>query len=99
MQTLQEKSEVREQRAKAILEFGTPQALDAFTYLVPSQFDSGKRYRVVHVDSYSCQCEDFNRRCKGSGLYCITKRNSRKSGVGLMRFRITLMGLRYFTIL
>lgn len=70
MQTLQEKSEVREQRARQILELGTPQALDAFTYLVPSQFDSSKRYKIVHVDSYSCECEDFNRRCKGTGLYC-----------------------------
>lgn len=69
MQTLQEKSEVREQRARQILEQGTPQELDAFTYLVPSQFDSSKRYRVVHVDSYSCECEDFNRRCKGWFFY------------------------------
>ena len=70
MQTIQEKSEVREQRARAILEVGIPQAIDQFTYLVPSQFDSNKCYRVVHVDTYSCECEDFNRRCKGTGLYC-----------------------------
>lgn len=42
-------------RARQILELGTPQALDAFTYLVPSQFDSSKHYKVVHVDSYSCE--------------------------------------------
>ncbi len=62
-------SEAREQRAKSILEKGSPQALDEFTYLVPSQF-SDKKYRVTHIDSYSCECEDFKRRCHATGLYC-----------------------------
>lgn len=69
-QTIKQQSENREQRARAILENGEPQVLDEFTYLVPSQFDSNKRYRVSHVDSYSCECEDYQRRCKNSGLYC-----------------------------
>lgn len=68
--TLQELSELREGRAKQLLEGAKPEVIDQFTYLVPSQFDSNKRYKIVHVDSYSCECEDFNRRCKGTGLYC-----------------------------
>ena len=68
-QTIKEQSEMREQRAKAILEKGDPQSIDEFTYLVPSQ-SSDKRYKVTHFDSYSCECEDYQRRCKNSGLYC-----------------------------
>lgn len=69
-QTIKEQSEAREERAKAILQKGKPEALDEYTYLVPSQFDSEKKYRVTHIDSYSCECEDFKRRCIGTGLYC-----------------------------
>ena len=78
MQTIQEKSEVREQRARAILEVGMPQAIDQFTYLVPSQFDSNKCYRIVHVDTYSCKCEDFNRRCKGNAPFESNQRGLTK---------------------
>jgi len=70
MQTIRQQSENREQRAKAILQNGNPSQIDEFTYLVPSQFDSTKKYRVTHIDSYSCECQDFERRCKGNGLYC-----------------------------
>ena len=59
----------REKRAKAILEKGNPETIDEFTYLVPSQ-NSSKKYKVTHIDSYSCECQDFQRRCKGKGLYC-----------------------------
>jgi transposase-like protein len=62
-------SEWRNERAKAILEKGNPETLDEFTYLVPSQ-NSDKKYKVTHIDSYSCECPDFQRRCKGRGLYC-----------------------------
>lgn len=62
-------SEWRNERAKAILEKGEPQALDEFTYLVPSQ-NSDKKYKVTHIDAYSCECEDFKRRCSGKNLYC-----------------------------
>lgn len=65
-----QQSEAREERAKSILQIGSPETLDEFTYLVPSQFDSTKKYRVTHLDSYSCECEDFKRRCIGTGLYC-----------------------------
>src|SRR3989344_4473403 len=70
MQTIKQQSENRELRARAILENGEPQILDEFTYLVPSQFDSSKKYQVTHFDSYSCNCKDFELRCKGQGLYC-----------------------------
>src|SRR4030042_7046195 len=60
----------REERAKAILQIGNPECLDENTYLVPSQFDSSKKYQVTHFDSYSCNCKDFELRCKGKGLYC-----------------------------
>src|SRR3989338_4057705 len=70
MQTIRQQSENREQRAKAILQNGNPSQIDEFTYLVPSQFDSNKKYRVTHIDSYSCECQDFKRRCVGKNLYC-----------------------------
>ena len=54
-------SEWRNERAKAILEKGNPESIDEFTYLVPSQ-NSSKKYKVTHIDSYSCECEDFKRR-------------------------------------
>lgn len=63
-------SNTREQRARAILEIGNPQELDENTFLVPSQFDSQKKYEVTHFDTYSCSCKDFETRCKGKGLYC-----------------------------
>lgn len=62
-------SEWRNERAKAILEKGNPETLDEFTYLVPSQ-NSDRKYRVTHIDAYSCECEDFKRRCQGKNLYC-----------------------------
>ena len=67
---IREFADKRSQRAEAILKKGEPQLLDEFTYLVPSQFDNNKKYRVTHIDSYSCECQDFERRCKGKGLYC-----------------------------
>jgi len=60
----------RSKRAEAILKKGEPQLLDEFTYLVPSQFDSNKKYHVTYFDSYNCECEDFKRRCQGKNLYC-----------------------------
>src|SRR3990167_7822958 len=62
-------SEWRNERARAILEKGSPETLDEFTYLVPSQ-NSDRKYRVTHIDTYSCECEDFKRRCQGKNLYC-----------------------------
>ncbi|MEK6897930.1 MAG: DDE-type integrase/transposase/recombinase [Nanoarchaeota archaeon] len=62
-------SNTREQRAKLILEKGSPETLDEFTYLVPSEF-SDKKYKVTHIDAYSCECKDFELRCRGKNLYC-----------------------------
>lgn len=62
-------SEWRNERAKKILEKGNPESVDEFTYLVPSQ-NSDKKYKVTHIDAYSCECEDFKRRCAGKNLYC-----------------------------
>lgn len=67
---IREFADKRSKRAEAILQRGSPETLDEFTYLVPSQFDSTKKYRVTHIDSYSCECQDFERRCNGKGLYC-----------------------------
>src|SRR3989338_11515044 len=63
-------SDWRNERAKLILQKGNPESIDEFTYLVPSQFNSEKKYRVTHIDSYSCECQDYERRCRGKGLYC-----------------------------
>lgn len=69
-QTIKQFTDNRDVRAKAILQIGSPECLDENTYLVPSQFDSTKKYQVTHFDSYSCECEDFKRRCQGKGLFC-----------------------------
>jgi len=69
-QTIKQFSNIREARAKQILDIAEPQELDENTYLVPSQFDSNKKYEVTHFDTYSCNCKDFQMRCKGKGLYC-----------------------------
>src|SRR3989338_4406558 len=63
-------SESREQRAKEILQIGNPVIVDENTYLVPSQFDSNKKYVVSHFDSFSCNCKDFEVRCKSKNIYC-----------------------------
>src|SRR3989338_4519851 len=68
-QDIKQFSNTREERARAILEIGNPETLDEFTYLVPSQ-SSDRKYRVTHIDTYSCECEDFKRRCQGKNLYC-----------------------------
>ena len=68
-QYLKNFSEWRNERAKQILEKGNPESIDEFTYLVPSQ-NSDKKYHVTHIDTYSCECEDFKRRCAGKNLYC-----------------------------
>lgn len=69
IQNIRHFSDSREIRAKAILQKGEPSRIDEYTYLVPSQ-TSDKKYKVSHIDSYSCECEDFKRRCKDNGLYC-----------------------------
>lgn len=68
-QTIKQFSNTREERAKAILQKGNPELFDDNSYLVPSQY-SDKKYLVTFFDSYSCNCKDFQLRCKGKGLYC-----------------------------
>jgi transposase-like protein len=62
-------SQTREARAKLILQKGNPELLEDNSYLVPSQY-SDKKYLVTFYDTYSCNCKDFQLRCKGKGLYC-----------------------------
>ena len=69
-QNIKQFGENREERAKLILQNGDPEKFDENTYYVPSQFDSTKKYQVTHFDSFSCNCKDFELRCKGQGLYC-----------------------------
>ena len=66
---LQMFSEKRKERASELLNTSVPEKVDATTYLVPSS-DGSKKYRVSHIDTYSCECPDFMSRCKGQGLYC-----------------------------
>ncbi len=68
-QTTKQFSNTREERAKQILAKGNPELLEDNSYLVPSQF-SDKKYLVTFQDTYSCNCPDFQKRCKGKGLYC-----------------------------
>lgn len=63
-------SDKRKERARHLLQEVKPQELDECTYLVPSQNNPEKKYYVTHIDAYSCECPDFQRRCKGNGLYC-----------------------------
>lgn len=66
---LKKLSDIRKQRAYSILEKGEPQLVNETTYLVPSS-DGTKRYTVTHIDSYSCDCPDFQQHCKDKGIYC-----------------------------
>ena len=66
---LQAFSEERKERASTLLDTAVPEKIDATTYLVPSS-DGSKKYRVSHIDTYSCECPDYLSRCKGNGLYC-----------------------------
>jgi len=66
---LQSFSEKRKERASQLLDNGVPERVDETTYLVPSS-DGSKKYRVSHIDTFSCECIDYLQRCKGQGLYC-----------------------------
>lgn len=62
-------SEQRKARAKQILETSEPQIINENTFLVQSQ-NSDKKYKVTYEDTFSCECLDFQERCKGHGRYC-----------------------------
>lgn len=68
-QDIKQFSEARKQRAKEILQIGNPEVLDENTFLVPSQ-NSNKKYKVTYYDTFSCDCLDFQERCKGHGRFC-----------------------------
>ncbi len=66
---LKKLSEIRELRAKEVLMAGKPKLLSEEEFLVPSS--NGKdNYKVTHVDSWSCNCPDFQKRCQKLGIYC-----------------------------
>lgn len=69
-QQLKSFSDKRKARAEQLLRTSKPETINEFTYLVPSQNNPDKKYCVTHIDSYSCECQDFQQRCKGKGLYC-----------------------------
>jgi transposase-like protein len=62
-------SQLRKERAKQILEKSEPQIIDENTFLVKSQ-NSNKKYKVTYYDTFSCDCQDFQKRCKGHGRFC-----------------------------
>lgn len=62
-------SEQRKERARQILEKSEPQMISENAFLVPSQ-TSDRKYRVTFNDTFSCDCMDFQERCKGQGRFC-----------------------------
>lgn len=68
-QDIKQFSESRKQRAKEILQIGSPKIIDENTFLVPSQ-NSNRKYKVTYYDTFSCDCPDFQLRCKGHGRFC-----------------------------
>ncbi len=71
METTQTKqfSEQRKSRARQMLETSEPQIIDDNTFLVHSQ-NSDRKYKVTYEDTFSCECLDYQERCKGHGRYC-----------------------------
>ncbi len=61
----------RRKRAYALINEGkTPVIISEEEFLVPSQFDSSKKYKVSNKDLWTCECPDFLNRCKNNGIYC-----------------------------
>lgn len=89
---LKKLSDDRKARASALLNDRVPEAVSGGIYLVPSS-DGTKKYKVSHIDTYSCECPDFEYRCKDNGLYCkhidaIILFNKLKSNVELGDFDV-----------
>lgn len=59
----------RKERAVSVLQSRVPEIVNDTTYLIPSS-DGSIKYKVRHLDSYSCTCPDYTNRCKDKGLYC-----------------------------
>lgn len=62
-------SQVRKERAIELLKNRVPEKVNETTYIIPSA-DGLMQYKVRHLDSYSCSCPDFSKRCRENGLYC-----------------------------
>ncbi len=62
-------SEKRKERAVEVLNTRVPEVVNATTYLIPSK-DGSMKYKVRHLDAYSCTCPDYTNRCRDKGLYC-----------------------------
>ncbi|MEK6861838.1 MAG: DDE-type integrase/transposase/recombinase [Nanoarchaeota archaeon] len=61
----------RRKRAYALINSGkTPVVISEEEFLVPSQYDENKKYKVNFKDLWSCECPDFKNRCKDNDLYC-----------------------------
>ena len=55
----------RRKRAYTLLEQGkTPIVISEEEFLVPSQFDDKKKYKVSNIDGWTCECPDFKHRNK-----------------------------------
>ncbi|MDE1860087.1 MAG: DDE-type integrase/transposase/recombinase [Candidatus Micrarchaeota archaeon] len=59
----------RKERAIEVLNTRVPEIVNASTYLIPSK-DGTTKYKVRHLDAYSCTCPDYLNRCRERGLYC-----------------------------
>src|SRR3989344_8471956 len=66
---LKELSDIRTERAYSILKNGNPEMISEQEFLVPAS-NPEFRYKVSHIDSWTCECPDFQKRCRENGLYC-----------------------------
>lgn len=62
-------SAIRKERARQMLDKSEPEVINENTFLVPSQ-NSNKKYKVTYHDTFSCDCPDFQLRCKNHGRFC-----------------------------
>ncbi|MBM3199707.1 IS1/IS6 family transposase [Candidatus Woesearchaeota archaeon] len=80
----------RQIRGLAIISKGdTPQVVSKDTYLVPSQSDENKKYKVTHVQEWKCNCPDFRERgieCKH--IHAIKFYLKFKSGINIDTVKI-----------
>ena len=69
MSELKKLSQIRDERAKLILRNGKPQIINEQEFLVPAS-NPNYKYKVTHIDSWSCECLDFVNRCQKLNVYC-----------------------------
>lgn len=60
---LKGESEARKERGAEVLNTRVPEKVNETTYLIPSS-DGATKYKVRHLDAYSCTCPDYMNRCK-----------------------------------